>query len=158
MGAKRLLAAMAIVSVLACGGVLAADDAKPGEVKWFTDAKAAIALARKEHKVILANFTGSDWCPWCIKLDADVYSTPEFKALAKEKLVLLTVDFPNAKPQSDAEKSQNKELKDKFKPDGYPTNVFMTPTGSEVGRIGGYEPKDDWMKSAKDILAKTPKS
>ena len=106
VGKKRLFATLMIGSILTCGALLAAEDTKPGEVRWLTDAKAAVALAKKEHKVILADFTGSDWCHWCKKLDADVYSTPEFKTFAKEKLVLLTVDFPQAKPQSDAEKKQ----------------------------------------------------
>ncbi|HUO10198.1 MAG TPA: thioredoxin family protein [Phycisphaerae bacterium] len=151
---KSLLALVAAVCVLAGGGVLSADDSSAGEVQWMTDMKQAIATANKEHKVILMDFTGSDWCGWCKKLDKDVYSTPEFKKLAKEKLVLLQLDYPNAKPQSDELKKQNKELKDKFKVTGYPTNVFLSPSEKELGRIDGYEPKDDWFKSANDILAK----
>jgi protein disulfide-isomerase len=151
---KLSLASLAMISVLTCGGLLAADDAAPAGLTWMTNAAEAMALAKKEHKVVLADFTGSDWCGWCKKLKADVYSTPEFKALAKDKLILLEVDFPQNTPQSDEVKKQNKELGDKFKIDGYPTNIFLTPEGAEIGRIGGYEPKDDWLKSAKEILAK----
>jgi protein disulfide-isomerase len=49
----------------------------------------------------------SDWCGWCIRLDKEVFSQPEFVDYAKENVVLVKLDFPRDKPQSDAEKKQN---------------------------------------------------
>ena len=61
---------------------------------WLVDLDEAYEISIKEKKPILANFTGSDWCGWCKKLDADVFSKPEFQAWAKENVVLLELDFP----------------------------------------------------------------
>ena len=62
---------------------------------WDDDYEKAVAQAKAEKKMVLLDFTGSDWCGWCIKLDKEVFSQPEFKDYAKENLVLVEVDFPN---------------------------------------------------------------
>ena len=55
---------------------------------WATNFEKAQAEAKSEHKFLLINFTGSDWCSWCKKLDAEVFSKPEFQQYAKDHLVL----------------------------------------------------------------------
>ena len=75
--------------------------------KWFTDLDEAKAVAAKENKPLLVDFTGSDWCGFCIKLHAEVFDTPEFGEFAKG-YVLVELDFPNKKPQSAEEKARNK--------------------------------------------------
>ena len=69
---------------------------------WTEDYSSALAKAKKEHKLLLLNFTGSDWCTWCKRIDAEVLDTQKFKDFADQKLVLVTVDFPKAEPQDDA--------------------------------------------------------
>ena len=64
------------------------------------------------------DFTGSDWCPWCIKLDKDIFSKPEFADYAKTNLVLVQLDFPNQKPQSDDLKKANAALQAKYDHEG----------------------------------------
>ena len=108
------------------------------ELPWTADLPKALAQAKAENKIVLLDFTGSDWCVWCIKFDDDVLSQPEFATYAKTNLVMVLVDFPNAKPQSDAIKKTNKDLQDKFKVDGFPTYVALTPDGKEIGRQVGY--------------------
>src|SRR4051812_42316213 len=71
---------------------LANDDA------WLTDLTKAKALAKKENKIVLMDFTGSDWCPPCKALHRNVLTAKEFTDFAKEKLVLVLVDFPTGKP------------------------------------------------------------
>lgn len=153
----RLVALVVLVAVLALAGLMrAAEESKPAEnrVAWHTNLKEALAIARKEKKVLLLDFTGSDWCGWCMKLDKETYSTAEFAALVKDKAVLVTVDFPQSKPQSEEIKKQNAALQEKYKIEGFPNAVFVTTDGKELGRIDGYQPKDEWLKSAADILAK----
>lgn len=116
----------------ALGGVQAAD------VIWQTNMPQAFAQARAEHKLVLADFTGSDWCHWCKKLEADTFSQPEFLAYAKTNLVLVRLDYPNNLPQSDELKAANAVLAQRFKIDGYPTVIVMKPDAKVIWRIGGY--------------------
>jgi thioredoxin-related protein len=105
---------------------------------WLTSVPDAKTQAQKESKLVLLDFTGSDWCGWCKKLDAEVFSKPEFEAYAKKNLVLVEVDFPAKKAQSDALKAANKALQEKFKVGGYPTLVVMKPDGTVVWQQEGY--------------------
>ena len=50
-----------------------------GDEAWLTDYKKATAQAEEEDKPILVDFTGSDWCGWCIRLDKEVFSKDAFK-------------------------------------------------------------------------------
>ena len=125
----RLLAACA-ASLLLVASARAAD--------WTEDYPAALARAKQEHKLLLLDFTGSDWCIWCKRLGAEILDTPKFKDFADQKLVLVTVDFPNAKEQSDALKAQNKGLSGKYAVEGYPTLVVLDPDEKVVFKQEGY--------------------
>lgn len=109
-----------------------------GASSWLTDFPAAQAQARKENKLIVVNFTGSDWCGWCKKLQKDVFTTKEFEAYAKASLVLVEVDFPDKKPQTQELKSANEALQKKYRAEGYPTILVLNKDGKEVWRQVGY--------------------
>src|SRR3954469_19158244 len=79
------------------------------EQDWQTDFKKAQEQAKTDKKLLLVDFTGSDWCGWCIKLNREVFSKPEFKDYATKNLVLLEVDFPRAKVLPDSVRRQNQE-------------------------------------------------
>ena len=121
-------------------GLLASQLTVLAEVQWSTDLPAAQAQAKKDKKIVLMNFTGSDWCGWCKKLQAEVFTTKEFDAYAKDKLVLVEVDFPNQKQQSAALKKANEALQEKYKASGFPTIVALNGEGKEVWRQVGYMP------------------
>lgn len=106
---------------------------------WDDDYAKGLAEAAKENKLVLLDFTGSDWCGWCIKLDEEVFSKTEFKRFAKEKLVLVELDYPKGKNQTKKIKEQNAELKTKFKVSGYPTIVLVDAEGKEQARWVGYK-------------------
>lgn len=108
------------------------------ELPWATSLPKALEQAKAENKIVLLDFTGSDWCVWCIKFDDDILSKPEFASYAKTNLVMVMLDFPNAKKQSEAVKKANKDLQGKFKVEGFPTYVALTPDGKEIGRQVGY--------------------
>src|SRR6185503_13010449 len=84
------------------------------ELNWTTDLPAAIAQAKKEKKLVLLDFTGSDWCGYCIQLKKDVFDTKEFEAYAKQNLVLVEVDFPRKKKQTPELTKANESLKEKY--------------------------------------------
>jgi len=108
--------------------------------KWYTDLDEAKAVAAKENKPLLVDFTGSDWCGYCIKLHAEVFDKPEFEAFAKN-YVLVELDFPNKKPQPAEEKAKNKATQAKFGVSGFPTVLLLdAKTGEAYGRQSGYGP------------------
>ena len=113
--------------------------ARGEEPKWLTDVPKAQAEAKTEHKLVMLDFTGSDWCGWCIKLHKEVFSQPEFADYAKKNLVLVEVDFPRTKQQSEALKKANQALQAKYKVEGYPTIIVLNGEGKKVGELG-YEP------------------
>jgi len=93
---------------------------------WLVDLDEAYAISQKEKKPILANFTGSDWCGWCKKLDADVFSKPEFQEWAKKNVVLLELDFPRKKQIPQKNQQQNYAMQQALQISGYPTIWLMT--------------------------------
>jgi thiol-disulfide isomerase/thioredoxin len=107
---------------------------------WGTDLLAALNQARSGNKLVLMDFTGSDWCPWCIKLDHDVFSTSQFAAYAQSKLELVKVDFLRNTPQSDDVKQANAALASRYNVNGYPTCILLDSSGKELGRQVGYAP------------------
>jgi thioredoxin-related protein len=108
------------------------------EGAWLTDLPKALNQAKAEKKVVLLDFTGSDWCGWCKRLDKEVFSTAGFKEYATKNLVMVEVDFPNQKKLSTELKKANDELKNKYKVDGFPTMVVLNGEGREIGRQVGY--------------------
>ena len=109
-------------------------------LNWKTDFAQARAAAADSKRFMLLDFTGSDWCPWCIRMDKEVFERPAFADFAAKHLVLVKLDFPRSKPQPAVEKLQNEQLAQKFGIQGYPTYVLLDSTGNEVRRQEGYLP------------------
>jgi protein disulfide-isomerase len=103
---------------------------------WLTNYDDAVKESKSSGKPILANFTGSDWCGWCIKLHKEVFSKDEFKTWAAENVVLLELDFPRKKAQTAEIKAQNKELKKKHAIRGFPTVLILDSDGNKMGQTG----------------------
>ncbi len=103
---------------------------------WTEDYAAAVKKAKAENKTLLLNFTGSDWCGWCIKLDREVFSQDAFKKYAEEELVLVKVDFPRKKVLPEATKQQNYDLQRKYMIRGYPTIILVDKDEKLVGQTG----------------------
>lgn len=137
-----------------CGAALCAFSLSPAraEATWLTDFAKAQAQAKADHKLVLVNFTGSDWCIWCKKLDAEVFTKPQFEQYAKEHLVLVTVDFPRRKTLTEEVRKQNQTLAQKYNIEGFPTIVILNPEGKQVGELG-YEPGgvDAFVKELKKL-------
>ena len=120
--------------------------------EWMTDFSKAQEMAKKEGKTMLVNFTGSDWCGWCIKLESEVFSKSAFKKWAKENVILVKLDFPRKKI-SDKLQKQNKALAAKYKVRGFPTILFIDGEGKVVGKSGYMKggPKV-WTRRAAEII------
>ena len=110
------------------------------ESAWLNDYKKAQEEAKATNKVLLLNFTGSDWCGWCIKFDREVLSKPQFKDYARDNLVLVELDFPRAKAQSPEVRKQNRKLAQQYEVVGFPTIVVLNSDGQTLWKFDGYFP------------------
>jgi len=121
--------------IIAFGLALAgASVAAPG---WLTSYDEAVKQSKKTGKPILADFTGSDWCTFCIRLHKEVFEKPEFKAWAAKNVILLSLDFPqDQKRITPALKKQNDALAKKYKVSAFPTVLFLDANGKKLGEYG----------------------
>jgi protein disulfide-isomerase len=107
---------------------------------WQTDYKKAQEEAKASKKLLLVDFTGSDWCGYCIRFDREILSKPKFKDYASKNLVLLEIDFPRRKQQSAMLREQNQRLAEEYQIEGFPTIVVLNSDGHKVWRYDGYFP------------------
>ena len=119
--------------------------------KWETDFELAKQRAKDEKKDLLVDFTGTDWCSWCIKLKKEVFDQPAFQEYAKKNLIMVELDYPRKKVLPEKLKKQNAELAEKYEIQGYPTILLLNSKGREVARTGyqegGPEKYIDHLKS-----------
>jgi thioredoxin-related protein len=106
---------------------------------WLTNYEEGQQEAQANNKLVLLNFTGSDWCGWCKLLDREVFSQPQFKEYANKNLVLVEVDFPKRKQIPDTIKNQNLQLAMRYQIQGFPTIVVLNGNGQVVGELGYME-------------------
>jgi len=97
---------------------------------------AALRKARAENKVVMLDFTGSDWCGWCMRLKSEVFDQPQFARFSQASLILVEVDFPRHKALAPVEQAANMALSRQFKIEGYPSIVVLNAAGKELGRTG----------------------
>ena len=121
--------------------------AKPGWLENFAEAQ---KLSKEEGKPLLLDFTGSDWCGFCIRLDREVFSKAAFRDFAEKNFVLMEVDYPRNKPQTPALVAQNERLDRQFKIQSYPTLVVLSPTGKVLKRWE--EVPADLLRELKDLV------
>ena len=119
--------------VLAITEATSSTEAKPG---WITSFEQGQQEAKANRKLMLLDFTGSDWCGWCKLLDKEVFSQPEFKEYARKNLVLVEVDFPRQKEISRATMAQNERLAIKYQVQGFPTIIVLNEDGKKVAVFG----------------------
>ena len=134
---------MSIASIAAAEKWLAGPDAS-----WQIRYEDAVKTAKKENKLIYALSTGSDWCYWCKKLKADVFSQKEFKDFAQKNLVLLYIDQPSPRLNMPLEQRKyNYNLSQKLPfGNGVPSALLLDADGKVIARQSGYAPLADYMK------------
>jgi protein disulfide-isomerase len=103
---------------------------------WITDFEAAKAASAERGIPILVDFTGSDWCGWCIRLKKEVFSEDAFITYARANLVMLELDFPMRFKLPDALREQNETLRERYRIRGFPTILLLDAEGKELARTG----------------------
>ncbi len=103
---------------------------------WTTDFQAAQEAAKRENKILFLSFGGSDWCPWCMRLDEEVLSKTEFLTWAKANAILVQIDFPRNIAQPEELKKQNEALARAYGVEGFPTVILAGNDGGAIARTG----------------------
>jgi thioredoxin-related protein/outer membrane protein assembly factor BamD (BamD/ComL family) len=103
---------------------------------WTTDFDEALREATSSKRLVLVDFTGSDWCGWCIKLDKEVFEMEQFKKEAPQSFVLVKLDFPKKKQLPEGEKVRNEALQKRYNITGFPTVLVLDGSGKIVGKTG----------------------
>ena len=104
---------------------------------WTQDYDAAVALAKTNNLPLMLNFTGSDWCGWCMLMEDKVFSKPAWKDWAATNLYLVTLDFPRDKSKvPEGFQKRNRELSKAYGVRGYPTYIVLDSKGEKLGQLG----------------------
>ena len=126
---KRILSLFALI--LFSFGIAAASEG------WITDYPGALKTAKEQNKQVLLLFTGSDWCPPCMYMERNVFSSEQFTKLADKEFVRVMLDFPRNKKQSASLEADNEALAQKFSIKGFPTVIVVDASGKEIARHVG---------------------
>lgn len=128
----------------------------PG-INWSGDFTVAKTEAAKSHKVILINFSGSDWCGPCIRLRKEILESGTFESYAADHLLLVRADFPRQKKNQLAsdQVKRNESLADKYNPEGkFPFTLLVDEHGKILKFWDGY-PDVSPQKFVQEISALT---
>jgi protein disulfide-isomerase len=125
---------------------------------WSQDFDKALATAKKTNRVVLVDFSGTDWCPWCIKLDKEVFSQKTFRNYAKKNLVTVLIDFPRKKKQAKEIKLRNEKLAKQYEVDGFPTVILINAKGETIAATGYQEGgAKAYVAHLQELIAKAEK-
>ncbi|UOU99002.1 thioredoxin family protein [Chryseobacterium daecheongense] len=127
----------------------------------FVHAQSRFDKAQKDaadhHKLIVLNFSGSDWCVPCIKLHKNIIDTESFKQLSTDNMInYINADFPrNKKNQLSPEmKKENALLADQYNAKGlFPYTLLLDSQGKILKTWEGLpaENASAFCKEIKDI-------
>jgi thioredoxin-related protein len=108
---------------------------------WLLDINKAETQAKENHKMILINFSGSDWCGPCIRTHREIFEKDAFTSYAKENLVLVRADFPRLKKNqlTPEQFKKNNDLALKYNPDGdFPLTLLLDANGKVIKEWKGF--------------------
>lgn len=105
---------------------------------FLTDFETAKKKATEDKKPLLVKFTGSDWCPPCMKLDKEVFSQAEFKTAVEKDFVVVVLDFPRKTKLSEEQTKANKAVAKQYGLTSYPTVMLMDSDGKVFKSMSGY--------------------
>src|SRR4051794_37816100 len=108
---------------------------------WLTDLEKGKTEAAGSNKLIVLNFSGSDWCGPCIRLKKEIFESNAFENYSSEKLVLVNADFPRYKKNqlSKEQVKENESLAEKYNSTGrFPFTVLLDASGKVLKQWDGF--------------------
>lgn len=137
--------------IISLNAILVAEESD--NLNWLTNMEKAATIAKDSDKPILINFTGSDWCGWCIRLTNEVFAKDSFKKYADENLVLVKLDFPSKIKQTDETKAYNEKWLQKFGVRGFPTILLVDKDFNLINKTGYQQGGPEaYIKHLKQLL------
>lgn len=125
------------------------------ELNWFTNLEDAKAEAQIWKCPIFIDFTGSDWCGWCIALEDEVFSQPEFIDYTNNNLNLVKLDIPSKIKQIEATKKYNTKVATKYGIRAFSTIVLLNMAGNYLARTGyQYGGVVEYVKLIQELVRK----
>jgi protein disulfide-isomerase len=161
MSKKVILSSVAlgVVVLLVAGFMFTGSTANDQGVKtgeWTMDYDSALKFANENKLPVMLNFTGSDWCVWCKLMQKSVFSQDEWKQYAKDRMVLVTLDFPRNKDIVPVDyQVRNQQLQQKYGVQGYPTYIILDSDGKTIlGKLGAGRDKtpQSFIQEVEDVL------
>lgn len=138
----KLLKNLCLVSMVLCGSAMA-------DGPWLTNIEAGVKKAKAEGKLVMVEFTGSDWCPPCKMMEKEVFSKKEFLDAAQKDYVLVKLDAPNSDPKL---KKSTSDVMKKYKVMSFPSILLFDAEGKEFKRFSATE-----NRTVKDFLKRLQK-
>lgn len=146
-----------IITGLFISGIIPAEK-EPIDGFWETNYQSALTKAKKENKVIMLYFAGTDWCKPCIILKKEVFDTEKFHQYAKDKIIPVKLDFPRLKKNQlpKEQVKQNEALAKRFNHEGaFPLVVYLSKEEKVIEksgyRAGGV---DEYLRYLNQVLDK----
>lgn len=151
---KTKLIAPAIISIL-----LFTSASLDSESNWLANYDEAKKTATSQDRLILLNFSGSDWCMPCMRLEKSIFASSEFKSFAEANLVLLNADFPRRKKNrlSESQTAHNEQLAKSFNPQGsFPRTLVLNADGKIIGQVmNKTDQPADFIKQINQFISTT---
>ena len=127
------------------------------QIGWTENYAQAVQAAERSGRLILADFTGSDWCHWCQRLEREVFATERFHAWSDERFVFLKVDFPHNRTLPEGLAKQNAQLNEQYSKyvQGFPTVLVLSPDGRVLAKSGYVSGGPDrWIEAIEQQLGR----
>jgi thiol:disulfide interchange protein len=131
-----LFTVAALALAVSCGKGKQKEEIAGGGIEWLTSFDAALSTAGEQNLPVMIDFY-TDWCGWCKKLDSETY--------VDNQVVAAAVDFVSVKINADLDR----ETASRYKITGFPTILFVDAAGSEIHRVIGYRPAQDFLREMK---------
>jgi thioredoxin-related protein len=112
-----------------------------GPANWLTNFEKGKEEAATSNKLMVLNFSGSDWCGPCIRLKKEIFESNAFETYSAEKLVLVNADFPRYKKNqlSKEQVKENEALAEKYNSEGrFPFTVLLDSNGKVLKQWDGF--------------------
>lgn len=125
----------------------------PAPAGWTPDYLRALREAKEQNKLVLVNFTGSDWCTFCKSLSKEIFNTDYFRKWAKENVILLELDYPQGHRLPSYIEEQNAFVQSHYGVQTFPTVLLIEPNGRPYAKFG-YAPMspEQWTSTVNTAI------